>query len=125
MTWTAWRQQPPYDPNSPYGRTFDPNTGNELFVEGSYSDGVTSFRISGENIDVHFTGCLGILSESEEYSLQIEAAIIWDITCLNNLDDSKKQLICDALKKYQLAHGSNPKSDPVFIRFDRGILFNA
>jgi hypothetical protein len=125
MTWIAWHQEPPYDPNSPNGRTFDPDTGNELFVDGSYSDGFTSFRIFGQDMEIRFTGNLGSLSESEKCNLKIDDAIVWEITSLNKLDAKKKNLICEALQEYKLVHGSNTeKNHAVFIRFDRGLLFN-
>lgn len=54
----------------------------------------------------------------------IKDAIVWDITSLNKLDVSEKHLICEGLQKYELAHGLNPENDVVFVRFDRGILFN-
>jgi len=108
-------------------RTYDPDTGNELFGEGSSSDGIRRFRIRGPEVDFAFTASLSEapLTESEKMDLQLTDAIVWYVFGGSEFPESIKFLISESLIATQWGHGLNPKHDAVFVRFDRGSIFNA
>ncbi|UOR10049.1 hypothetical protein LCM18_05805 [Qipengyuania flava] len=116
MPWIADRKQL---------RTLKPEAGLELYVEGSGTEGDTTFRIEGTGVLIRFTASVleAPLSNQEESELGITDAIVWFIWGGDRLPEAEKVIIASAMKAFKLSHGFQLSDAPILLRFGRGAIF--
>lgn len=100
-------------------RTYDPESGLELFSISSSSSLRSKFKIEGKNTLIYFTTSMveAPITEIERKNLEISDAIVWLIRGGEQIDEWKKPIIAEAMIAYQMGFGFNPRGTKTFVRF--------
>ena len=100
-------------------RTYDPDKGYELFVDGGGSDGTTRFRLVGPNSECAFSASsIGEELRPDE-TIRLgpnfaDRVVVWRI---HIWPDNWKTLIREAMQAYVINHGSPLPNVRAFVRF--------
>lgn len=106
-------------------RTFDPDSGLELYFVSSGSDGFSRCEIrSGDEVIVPFSASMSEfqLTDQEKEELGISDASVWYVPGGDQAPFERRKLIFEALTATKWAHGFSPSGNPVFVRLGRGTI---
>lgn len=99
-------------------RTYDPDSGLELFFVSGSSDGSKSLEIRGEGYGLSFTASLvdAPITDAERKRLGVADAGVWRVHGKRNTE--QEQVIVAALCATKMGHGFTIRREPYFVRFE-------